>query len=182
MTDIVAVSLITAGSSLLGATIGAVTTYKVSARNADSTVAAAKSQNRIELAKVEAENSRLQAQHAEEERRNRQSTYHRAVAALQRIYGLEANSDDLQQVAAEWRHCLAGVQIFGSEAASLAVESVQKVVVNFPADGTDRDKWQGELIAAMSQFIASVREDIGTPGKPTSINPAAGGPPDGGSP
>jgi hypothetical protein len=90
MSDVVAIAIVSAGSSLVGVGIGALTTYKVSLRNAETTIATANAGKEVELAKIKAENHRLQLQHDEEERRNKQATYHRALTALNRIYGLEA--------------------------------------------------------------------------------------------
>lgn len=161
MTDVVAVALISAGSSLIGASVGALTTYKVSRRNTETTVATADAQKAVELAKIGAENERLRQQHGEEERRNRQATYHRTLTVLQRIYGLELDSADLSEVQAEWRECRSGVNIFGSRAVSTAIEEVQKVIIEFPG-GEDRVTWENELSTAMGKFVAEVRADIGT--------------------
>src|SRR4051794_10826965 len=79
MSDVVAVGLITAASTLIGSGIGAFTTYKVTKRNAETTVKTAEQQTDAELQKVKAKSERLRMQHRENERRNRQGTYHRMV-------------------------------------------------------------------------------------------------------
>lgn len=160
MTEVVAVALISAGSSLLGATVGAVTTYRVSRRGSETAIATAGAQKEVELAKIEAENSRLREQHSEDERRNRQATYHRALTVLQRVYGLEPDSPDLDEVQAEWRYCRSGVKIFGAPTVTQTVEEVQLVVRRFPGED-DREKWQQELSDGMNKFVAAVRADIG---------------------
>jgi hypothetical protein len=161
MEDVVAVALVSSGASLLGAAVGALTTYKVSLRNAETSVATADAQKEVELAKIKAENERLHEQHGEEKRRNRQATYHRTLTVLQRIYGLQPDAAELSEVQAEWRECRSGVNIFGSRAVSAAIEEVQKVVIKFPG-GEDRPKWEDELAKATSKFVADVRADIGT--------------------
>jgi hypothetical protein len=159
MSDVVAVSLITGGASLLGAAIGAFTTYKVSVRNAAATVSTAESQNRVELERITAENTRVQTQLEEDERRNRQATYHRTVTAMEQMYDAELASEDAEPLAAEWRHCRAGVRIFGSKDASSKLEDVQGLIHSWP--GEDRARWQRDFLEAGLEFIAAVRDDIG---------------------
>jgi hypothetical protein len=157
MSDVVAVALITAGSGLLGVLV----TYKVSLRNAEATIATAESQNEVEIAKIEAENSRLRMQYDEDERRNRQATYHRTIAAMQRLHGIEEGSEEWSEVMKEWRFCRSGVQIFGSAEASALLDEVQRVLVRRPNDDGDIAQWQGEFAAAALPFIAAVRVDTG---------------------
>ena len=163
MSDVVAVAIISAGSSLFGAGIGALTTSKVSLRNAETTVAAADAQKEVELAKIKAENDRLRLQHKEDERRNKQATYHRALTTLNRIYSLEAEEEDFAEVTAEWRYCLAGVELFGSEQAKDAIRDVQHVLAKFPFSEDERDGWDSELIDNMDTFVSALRADIGRP-------------------
>src|SRR5687767_1605875 len=100
MSDVVAVALISGGLSLLSAALGAVTTYRVNKRSTDvaietaqvqtdATIKTAQAQADVELEKVKAENQRLQVQHQEDERRNRQGTYQNAIAQLYRFAGAE---------------------------------------------------------------------------------------------
>lgn len=161
MSDVVAVGLITAGSSLIAATVGAITTYKVAQRSKDTAIATAESQNTVELAKIEAENKRLRAGHAEEERRNRQGTYHRTLTVLQNIYGADPGIEDFTELNPEWVHCLAGVQIFGSSEASSALEEVRLVLERRPTDGVGMDAWEQEFVNVTMDFIKTVRTDIG---------------------
>jgi hypothetical protein len=160
MTDVVAVALISAGSSLLGAAVGAVTTYKISLRNSETTIAAAEAQKAVELAKIEAENSRLREQHQEEKRRNRQETYHQALTVIQRVWAIEIDSEDVDEVTQEWRRSRSGVQIFGSKEAFEALDEVQEVLVQFPGSGDSRKTWQEQLSQATYRFIEAVRKDV----------------------
>jgi hypothetical protein len=82
MSDVVAVALITGGASLVGAGIGAYTTFRISNRNAETTVQTAKQAAEVELEKIRAENERLRAQHQEGERQARKNLYTRLLAAL----------------------------------------------------------------------------------------------------
>jgi hypothetical protein len=165
LSDVVAVGLITAGSSLIAAAIGAVATYKVSSRNAAAAIATAESQNRVELARIEAENTRLTLQYEEDERRNRQATYHQTLSTLQSIYALDGTHDDnFSKVAADWRYCRAGINIFGSESTSVAIDEAHKVVEKFPDNRDEGDKneaWESDLGRVTHNFISAVRMDLG---------------------
>ncbi len=158
MSDVVAVALITAGSSLVAAAVGAVSTYRLAKDGKDAAIATAESQNKVELAKIEAENTRLHAQHIEDQRRNRQATYQTTVAVLQQLHG----GDRDPALGEEWLHCLAGVQILGSRNASEALEVVRQVLIRMPAEDEDLTAWQEEFAAAALGFNDTVREDIGT--------------------
>lgn len=85
MSDVVAVGLITAGSSLVAASIGAVTTYWVSKRNSETAIATAEQHADVEMKKVEAENRRLREERREGERLARKDLYTRLMAALHDI-------------------------------------------------------------------------------------------------
>ena len=80
-------------------------TWKVSQRSAS-----------VELAKVEAENERLQYGSREEERRNRQSTYHEFLDAATAVYqflGFPAADDVRGEACSNYGHLLSGVVLFG---------------------------------------------------------------------
>lgn len=181
MNDVIGVALISGGLGLLGGSVGALTTYKVNQRNTETTIATANSQKEIELAKIDAENRRLQLQHAEEERRNRQSAYHRTIAILQRIYGLDWASEESDAVWEEWRYCRSGVQIFGSPKAFDAVDRVQDVIQQKPEDDEDHSSWDEDFKTAAYALIEVVREDVRATNdearalnaKATSARPAA---------
>ena len=115
MSDIVAVALISAGSSLLGASVGALTTYKVSLSNSKTTIETAKGQHEVERARIEAENERLREQHSEEERRNRQSTYHQLIDSLFELFqlmGYAADGKEVDKACNRYRYLHAGVVLF----------------------------------------------------------------------
>lgn len=153
--------MISAGSSLVGATVGALATYRVSLRNSETAIVTAEAQRDVELSKVEAENARLREQYLEEERRNRQVTYHRILTVIQRLHGIREDSEELVDVMQEWRYCRSGVQIFGSKNASDALDDVHAVLGQKPPDDDDQTAWQTNLKAAAILFIEAVRSDIG---------------------
>ena len=151
MTDVVAVALISAGSSLLGASVGALTTYKVSRRNAETTVSMATSQHEVDMARIEAENQRLQQSNQEEERRNRQSTYHRYLDVLLEIFQLMGSATSPEQISEfrkNFRHLHAGVVLFGPPPVGKAAYKV------------------AEIYSEMSPAVERERQE--NPGKPES--------------
>jgi hypothetical protein len=174
MTDVVAVAMISAGSSLVGATVGAVTTYRISLRNSETAIVTTEAQRDVELAKVQAENARLREQYLEEERRNRQATYHRILTVIQRLHGIREDSGELADVMQEWRYCRSGVQIFGSKDASNALDGVQVLLGQRPPDEDDQTAWKADLKAAALLFIDAVRRDIG--GEAATFATEASGP------
>lgn len=130
MNDIVAVALISAGSSILGASVGALTTYKISLRNAETTVATATSQHEVELAKIEAENQRLRQTNQEEERRNRQSNYHQHLVILHELYvlmGFAASTERINDVRNDYRNLHAGVVLFAPSSVKAAAYELGRV-------------------------------------------------------
>ncbi|HUC08492.1 MAG TPA: hypothetical protein VMR96_10445 [Solirubrobacterales bacterium] len=158
MSDVVAVALITAGSSLIAAATGAATTYRIAKDGKETAIATAKGHNRIEMAKIEAENTRLRAQHSEDQRRSRQEMYQTTVTVLQRLHG----GDRDPVLGEEWLHCLAGVQILGSWKASNALEDVRQALIRMPGEDEDLTEWQEEFADVALDFNDAVREDIGT--------------------
>ena len=98
MSDVVAVGLITAGSSLVAASIGAVTTYFISKRNSETAIATAERQAEVELEKVEAENRRLREEYREGERLARKDLYTRLMAAFHDVDELGQRRPTWQEV------------------------------------------------------------------------------------
>jgi hypothetical protein len=128
--EIVAVALISGGASLLGASVGALTTYKVNLRNTEATIATSKSQHEVELARMQAENQRLQESNREEERRNRQSTYHqhlRAVIGIYQLMGLEISVEQVNESREDYTYLHAGVLLFAPSSVRTAASEVSRV-------------------------------------------------------
>lgn len=132
--DIVAVALISAGSSLLGASVGALTTYKVSLRNSETTIETAKAQHEVELARIEAENERLREQHNEEERRNRQSTYHQLIDSLFELFqimGYAASDQEVEKACNRYRYLHAGVVLFAPASVRKGAFEVSEIYARY---------------------------------------------------
>jgi len=111
----------------LAASVGALTTYKVNLRNTEATIATAQSQHEVELARIEAENERLLDTNREEERRNRQSTYHRylnAVVGIYQLMGLEVSAKQVNETRQDYRYLHSGVVLFGPPCVRAAANEV----------------------------------------------------------
>lgn len=140
-------ALISAGSSLLGASAGALTTYKVSLSNAETTIATAEAQKEVELAKVEAENERLQNANREEERRNRQSAYHEFIDAFNRLFqnlGVPVSEQEVIKVFDEYNHLLSGVLLFGPPSVREGAYDLNEVYREIPPALGEREEEQPE--------------------------------------
>lgn len=99
-----ATTIVAIAGGVLSTGITGLVTWKVS-----------KSSASVELAKVEAENQRLQQNNREEERRNRQSTYHQHLIALHEIYvllGFAAPAKRINKARSNYRNLHAGVVLF----------------------------------------------------------------------
>lgn len=130
MSDVVAVALVSAGSSLLGAAIGALTTYKVNLRNTEATIATADRQHEVELAKVEAENERLHLDNSEQERRIRRSSYHEYLSAVHVVFQLMAQSmpeERILEACRSYSHLHSGVTLFAPSSVRQGAYAVSDV-------------------------------------------------------
>lgn len=70
----------------------------------------------VELVKVAAENHRLRHGNQEEERRNRQSTYHQfldVAAAVYNSLGFPTSKEEIKKLSDTYVHLLSGVVLFG---------------------------------------------------------------------
>jgi hypothetical protein len=106
LAEVAAVAAITGGASVAASAITASITWMVSRNSA-----------RVELGKVEAEMERLREGHREEERRNRQSTYHEfldILTAIHQTLGVSTSQEEVDGSGLRYNHLLAGVLLFGS--------------------------------------------------------------------
>jgi hypothetical protein len=169
VSDVVAVALISAGSSLIGASVGALTTYKVSLRNTETTIATAEARKEVELAKVEAENERLRSTVREEERRNRQSTYHRFIDAFNRLFqnmGIPASEEEMIEIFAEYNHLLSGVLLFGPPSVRKGTYDLNDVYVEFMSllAGKEEEQQEMPFDELWAETTVSAREQFGNCG------------------
>src|SRR4051812_32650509 len=114
MSDVIWAAIIAVGGS---GTTGMIA-YRATLAQTGATIATARSQAEVELAKVRAELDRLREQHREDERRNRQGTYHRLLAVLDRFdtmgTGFHPSDEQFEQVLAEFNHLTGAVRLFGA--------------------------------------------------------------------
>jgi uncharacterized membrane protein YccC len=176
MSDVVAVALITGSGTLIGASVGAVVTYLTAKRNAETAVHNANRQADVELEKVQAEAKRQLNQYREDERRNRQGTYHRLLAAFDTLDWWARNPRGLgkhyQSIVSEIQLLAGGCSIFGDEAVRDALRPIMDLLADVesepqePSDeGQDRRRRgyrerRDELIEAQNTLAAAMRTDV----------------------
>lgn len=105
MSEVETVAALTSGAGVLTSAVTAFVAWRVS-----------KNSSKVELRKITAENERLQHGPREEERRNRQSTYHKFLDVLNLIFqilGTETEKDERHEICSEYNHLLSGVVLFG---------------------------------------------------------------------
>ena len=176
MSDVVAVAAITAGSTVLGTSAGAVVAYLVGKRNAETAVHNANRQAEVEREKVRAESKRQLDGYREEERRNRQGTYHRLFAAFDTLDWWSRNPHGLgkqyESIVSEIRFLSGGCSMFGDEAVTEALRPVMDLLADAEGEperasdeGQDRRRRgyrarRDELIEAQRALTAAMRADV----------------------
>jgi hypothetical protein len=114
------------------------------------------------LATSQEETERLREQHREEERRNRQGTYHQLITLVNELMWTERkNLDDLL---GRWFFLSAGITLFG---ASEVVEKT-RLLSNVLAKGSEgqNDQWREEIRLVAREVVAAMRIDIGVASQP----------------
>ena len=129
---------------------GNITTYVVSRQQAKTAIASAKGQSEVELEKVRAENERLREEHREAERQNRQGTYHRFLAALDRFDMMAtgntpATDAHFSELLGEYNQLYGAIRLFGAEPVRTALNPVVRLFVEVGAAMGDAE---GETSAA----------------------------------
>lgn len=132
MSEVAAVAAITGGASVLTSAVTAGVTWGVS-----------KNSSSIERAKLEAENHRLQRANREDERRNRQSTYHQFIDVLIllfQILGTETSLERRKEICSSYNHLFAGVILFSPPSVregALAINTTYRSI--WPALAAERE-------------------------------------------
>jgi hypothetical protein len=91
------------------------------------TYLAARANRRLDLATLEAENERFHEERREPERQNRQGTYHRLLAVLDRYdmwatgYASGIDDDTFEATLAEHNYLIGAIHLFGAEEVQQAV-------------------------------------------------------------
>jgi hypothetical protein len=176
VSDVVAVGLITGLSGIAVAAISAVVTSKVSRRSAEAAISTANSNAEVELAKIEAENERLRRQHREDERRNRQDTYHRFLNVCHRIerYSRLAPSElEFENLLGELAFLHEGILLFGDGPVADNFGVFTAVIERIESDasqtstGTHAERWiaayrenRTGLIQAQGMLLSLMRKDV----------------------
>jgi hypothetical protein len=160
MSEVAIVAAITGASSVLTSGITALVTWRVS-QNSSS----------VDLAKVNAELEQLQRGNREEERRNRQSTYHRFLDILIIVFqllGKEIDHKEHGEAFDEYNHLLSGVLLFGPPSVGEGAHAVNKVYVKVwaaleseesenPAK-SPAEHWQNASATFAGDFASATRE------------------------
>lgn len=112
---------------------------------------------RAGVATAREETERLREQHREEERRNRQGTYHQLVALVNEL--LWSDRKKIRTLLERWYFINAGIALFGAPEVVEKSRPLAKVL----AEGADNpdDAWRERVIAAARDVVAAMREDIG---------------------
>lgn len=119
MSEVALVAAITGGASVLTSAVTAAVTWAVS-RNSSS----------VELAKVTAENERLQQTNREEERRNRQGTYHDFINAMHGVYrflGMKVKEPWKKDPFEQYSRLSSGVMLFGPPSVRQKVMELNRI-------------------------------------------------------
>ena len=122
------------------------------------TTAAAVLAYRAGVATAREETERLREQHREDERRNRQGTYHQLLALINALMWADRKSID--QLMERWYFLSAGVALFGATAVVEKVRPLSAVLAE-GATAHDRDEWRNRVVAAARELANAMREDIG---------------------
>jgi hypothetical protein len=176
MSDVVAVAAITAGSTVIGTSVGAVVAYLTGKRNAETAIHNANRQAEVELEKVRAESKRQLDQYKEEERRNRQGTYHRLLAAFDTLDWWARNPRGLgkqyQSIVSEIQFLSGGCSLFGDVAVSDALRPLIDLLVDIEGEpDISSDEGQArrrrgyrerrdEMLEGQRTLAAAMRADV----------------------
>jgi hypothetical protein len=119
MSEVAAVAAITGGVTVMTSGITGFVAWRVS-----------KNSSSVELGRVTAETERLNLGNREDERRHRQSTYHKFIRILIRLYqllGAEVGEVEVQKISDEYNELLAGVLLFGSPSVRAEADALNDV-------------------------------------------------------
>jgi hypothetical protein len=131
----------------------------------------------VELARLREESERLREQHREAERQNRQGTYHRVLAALDRFdmiaTGAPFTTDEFDQLWDGYNALAGGVLLFGATSVRERMQPVSRLLQEIRAEVAEssvEDQAQafgkaylprrGEMLSAQARLIEAMREDV----------------------
>lgn len=161
--------------------VGNWTTYLVSKRASTTAIATVEKQAEVELAKVTGELEKLRREHREAERSNRQGTYHRTLAILDRLdmfaTGYNPEREEAFMEALEGlNNMVGGIRLFGATRvrdalAPLAEELVRlgedirahqqdRTVTYAVAYGKAYRSRRAQILAATGQLTEAMRADV----------------------
>jgi hypothetical protein len=120
MSDVIWAAIIAVVGGAISGSIAGWVGFKVAQVQTALTKQTISSHERVELAKVKAENERLRDQHHEVERQHRQGTYHRFLAVIDAIdrigTGMPVPTDDeFTATLQEFNYLHGGIHLFGDD-------------------------------------------------------------------
>jgi hypothetical protein len=139
-----------------------------------------KNSSSVELVKVAAENHRLQYGNQEEERRNRQATYHQfldVIVFVFQILGVRADEAERKSLLDSYNHLLSGVLLFGDPSVRKgaynlntlynAMLAAHEAEMASNPEKSDAECWQvattqraDEFKACASKLVQLMHEDV----------------------
>jgi hypothetical protein len=172
MNDVIWAAIIAGGVGLAGN----VTTYFTAKSGAAATVRTAEQAAAVELERINAENERLREQIRDDERRNRQGTYHRMIAVLDRLdyyaTGYPPTDEQYNATVAEFNYLHGGILLFGPPSVTDAVGPLIQVLSEIgagmaAAEGTQAERWRvaylprrEDFIRAQGRLVAVMHADV----------------------
>lgn len=182
MSDVIWAAIIAIAGSGMVAFIGARTTQAVARRTSETAIATSDRQADVELAKVKAELQRLREEYREAERSNRQGTYHRMLAILDRMdlfaTGFHPKDEGEYGRALEtFNNMVGGIHLFGAQPVRDALGPLaeemerlgeriaerQRTDPHEPytvAYGAAYREHRGQMIAATADLTMAMRADV----------------------
>jgi hypothetical protein len=142
-------TVVVAIAGLIGTSTGAVLSYRAG------------------VATAREETERLREQHREDERRNRQGTYHQMLALVNEL--LWADREKMPALLERWQFVSAGVALFGAPAVVEKIRPLSRVLAE-GATSAD-EEWREKAIGAAREVSAAMRDDIGAAQLTTSGGP-----------
>lgn len=114
------------------------------------------------LAASKEETERLREQHREDERRNRQGTYHQLITLVNELMWVDRTKlDDLLE---RWFFLSAGITLFGAPDVVEKTRSLSNVLAK-GAEGQN-EEWREEIRLVAREVVAAMRSDIGVAAAP----------------
>jgi hypothetical protein len=160
MSDVVWAAIIAVAGSGTVAYVGARTTQAVARRTSETAIATAERQAAVELAKLQGDLDRVHVEQRHAERSNRQGTYHRTLAVLDRLdmFATGYHPEDEKEYTlalAEFNTLAGGIRLFGAEPVREALHGLRAETERL---GGGIAEYQAEGLTFSAAFGRAYRE------------------------